>query len=182
MSYSLDDFCNDTRTILRAQDDHDGRDQVRQKLELLLKDADFCAAFVGSDQDPGVRQIYEDPDLGFCVLAYNMAEPRTSPPHDHGGSWAVYGQAVGYTDMTIWSAESGEGGGNVKPVRSFRLDPGQAGLFDVREIHSIQYVEGAKFVRVTGVDMNQETRRVFDPETGEVREIESVGAGSARSQ
>jgi hypothetical protein len=65
-------------------------------------------------------------------------------------------------------------------VRTFRLDAGQAGLFDVREIHSIQYADGAKFVRVTGVDMQRVNRRVWDPETGEVREIESVGAGSAR--
>ena len=182
MSYSLDDFLRDTRAILSAQDDREGRDQVRQKLELLLVDPDFRAEHVGPDSETGVRQIYEDPDLGFCVLAYNMTEPRTSPPHDHGNSWAVYGQAAGHTDMTIWSADPGEGEGeaDVRPVRSFRLDAGQAGLFDVREIHSIQYNEGARFVRVTGVDMDQEARRVFDPEAGTVREIESVGAGSAR--
>ena len=176
MVYSLDDFCDDTRSILEKRDDHDGREQVREKLEMLLRDPVFCAEYLGPDADSGVRQIFQDPDLHFCVLAYNMAEPRTSPPHDHGGSWAVYGQAAGYTDMTIWSAEDG----SIEPVRSFRLEPGQAGLFDVREIHSIQYAEGSKFVRVTGVDMSQETRRVFDPETGTVRGIEHVGAGPAR--
>jgi hypothetical protein len=123
-----------------------------------------------------MKQIYEDPELGFCVLSYNMADPRTSPPHDHGESWAVYGQAEGYTDMTLWSADDG----SIEPVRTFRLDAGQAGLFDVREIHSIQYNQGARFVRVTGVDMNQVNRRVWNPDTGEVREIESVGAGNAR--
>lgn len=177
MSYSLEDFCADTRTILQAHDDHDGRDQVRQNLERLLKDPDFCAEHAGPDTEQGMRQIYEDPDLGFCVLAYNMAAPRTSPPHDHGDSWAVYGQAAGHTDMTIWSAADD----GIEPVRTFRLEAGQAGLFDVREIHSIEYTSGAKFVRVTGVDMNQETRRVWDPETGAMREIESVGAGRARA-
>jgi predicted metal-dependent enzyme (double-stranded beta helix superfamily) len=176
MSYSLEDFCADTRAILSARDNPTGRDEVRQKLEQLLQDQDFCAEYVGSDNDAGLRQIYEDPELGFCVLAYNMAAPRTSPPHDHGNSWAVYGQAVGHTDMTIWSATED----SIEPVRNFRLEPGQAGLFDVREIHSIEYNEGAKFVRVTGVDMNQENRRVWDPETGAVKEIESVGAGSAK--
>ncbi len=24
-------------------------------------------------------------------------------PHDHGASWAIYGQAVRYTDMTEWT-------------------------------------------------------------------------------
>ena len=176
MSYSLEDFCDDTRSILEAHDDHAGREQVRQKLEQLLRDPAFCAAYLGPDEKSGVRQIYQDPEREFCVLAYNMSAPRTSPPHDHGDSWAVYGQAAGHTDMTIWSAEEGQ----VKPLRQFRLDPGHAGLFDVREIHSIDYGEGAKFVRVTGVDLGNETRRVFDPETGAVREIESTGAGSAR--
>ena len=191
MSYSLGDFWDDTRAILLESDDRNGRENIRQKLELLLREAAFCAAYVGPDSDLGVSQIFEDPDLHFCVLAYNMAESRTSPPHDHGRSWAVYGQAAGYTDMTIWSAAGscdgkghaegdGKGGGNIEPVRTFRLEPGQAGLFDVREIHSIQYPEGSKFVRVTGVDMSQETRRVFDLETGTVREIEQVGSGNAR--
>ena len=183
MSYSLGDFCDDARAILLESDDHDGRDNIRQKLELLLTDAEFCAAYVGPDNDSGVSQIFEDPDLHFCVLAYNMAESRTSPPHDHGGSWAVYGQVAGYTDMTIWSAAEppdGKSDGNIEAVRTFRLDPGQAGLFDVREIHSIQYPDDSKFVRVTGVDMSQETRRVFDPETGTVRKIEHIGTGDSR--
>ena len=179
MSYSLVNFCDDARQILAAGDDHDGREQVRQKLELLLRDAAFCAQYVGAEETSGMTQIYEDPKLGFCVLAYNMTESRTSPPHDHGNSWAVYGQTAGYTDMTLWSASDG-GDGKVEPVRSFRLDAGQAGLFDIGEIHSIQYPDGAKFVRVTGVDMSQETRRVFDPETGTVREIEHVGTGNSR--
>lgn len=176
MGYSLNDFCADTRTILKRHDDRDGRDEIRQKLECLLHDSTFVATYAGAESEPGVEQIYQDPDLGFCVLAYNMTQPRTSPPHDHGESWAVYGQAGGYTDMTIWSAEDG----NVQPIRTFRLEAGQAGLFDVREIHSIDYTAGAKFIRITGVDMSQETRRVYDPDTGAVREIEAVGTGSRR--
>ncbi len=176
MTYSLDDFCNDARSILAQRDDHEGRDKVRQKLEKLVTDPAFLAAHLGADQRAGVRQIYEDADLHFCVLAYDMAESRTSPPHDHGESWAVYGQAAEYTVMTMWSAENGK----VEPVRTFRLEPGQAGLFDVREIHSIQYAAGSKFVRVTGVDLSKTRRRVFDAATGAAREIESVAAAPAR--
>ena len=178
MSYSLDNFCNDARLILAEGDEPDAREKVRQKLELLLRDAAFCAEYVGADDDSGMSQIYQDPNLHFCVLVYNMRKPRTSPPHDHGTSWAIYGQTAGYTDMTIWTA-SDDRDGKIEPVRIFRLEPGQAGLFDVREIHSIQYAAGSKFVRVTGVDMSQETRRVYDPDTGAVREIEQVGTGSA---
>ena len=177
MTYGLDEFCADVREILRVDDNHSGRDRVRMKLEQLLGEREFCQAYVGDDCEPGLQQIFEDEETGFCVLAYNMEAPRTSPPHDHGGSWAVYGQVEGHTDMTIW--DSPDGSETIEPVREFRLNGGQAGLFDVREIHSINYTEGARFVRVTGKDMAEETRRVFDPETGTVREIEHVGTGSA---
>lgn len=176
MSYSLQDFCHDTRSILEKHDDHDAREQVRHHLERLLNDPGFCAEYLGAEEKPGVRQIYEDPRFHFCVLVYNTAAPRTSPPHDHGDSWAVYGQAAGHTDMSLWSV----GDGTMEQVRTFRLEPGQAGLFDVGEIHSIAYGEGAKFVRVTGADLGKVTRRVFDPETGAAREIEQAGTESVR--
>lgn len=172
MAYSLVDFCGDVRAILDESDDHDGRQKVRQKLEVLLRDPAFRAAHLDSGED-GMAQIYEDPDFRFCVLTYNMTAPRTSPPHDHGESWAVYGQALGHTDMTIWSQPDDRN--RIESTRTFRLEAGQAGLFDVREIHSISYCGGAKFVRVTGMDMSEEPRRVFDPETGEVNEVASVG-------
>jgi len=178
MGYSLVEFCHDVRAILRESDDRDGRERVRQKLETLLGDRDFCAKYVGAGNDAGMEQIYEDPEFHFCVLAYNMTEPRTSPPHDHGASWAVYGQASGHTDMTVWSAPGDDG--RLEPVRNFRLAAGQAGLFDVREIHSIDYTAGAKFVRVTGVDMTDQERRVFDPETGEVQEVQGVSTSTTR--
>ena len=180
MSYSLDHFCIDVRAILQNGDDAPARGAIRQTLEQLLREEEFCAEYVGPDQAPGMREIYRDPDLHFCVLAYNMAEPRTSPPHDHGNSWAVYGQTAGYTDMTIWSAANQDSGA-IDKVRTFRLDSGQAGLFDVGEIHSIQYAAGSKFVRITGVDMSVETRRVYDLETKTVREIEHVATGSPKS-
>lgn len=174
MSYSLEEFCINVRELL-ANENVTAREKVRSELERLLADPAFCRRYVGPDSEPGVVQIFEDGDTGFCVLAYNMEADRRSPPHDHGSSWAVYGQAVGYTDMTIWEASERD----IKPVREFRLEPGQAGLFDVREIHSIRYPAGSKFVRVTGVDMAGEMRRVYDPQTGACREVGDMGAGRA---
>ena len=43
--------------------------------------------------------LYQDPDLGFCILAHNYAGPKTAPPHDHGPSWAIYAQVRGETEM-----------------------------------------------------------------------------------
>ena len=181
MAYSLEDFCVDARGILLKSDNSSGREMIRQKLEWLLCDPAFCAAYLGPDSAAGMQQVFQDPKLHFCVLTYNMTKQRTSPPHDHGNSWAIYGQISHYTDMTIWSAVSDElENTQIKPVSTFRLQPGQAGLFDVHEIHSIDYPSDAKFVRVTGVDMAAESRRVFDVDTGTVRKIEQVGTDSSR--
>ena len=177
MTYSLDNFCNDTRTILSESNDSDGREKIRLKLEQLLTDQAFCGTYTSAENNSGMSQIFEDPELHFCVLAYNMEKPRTSPPHDHGRSWAIYGQVAGYTDMTIWESAEDDND-NISQARSFRLDPGQAGLFDTREVHSIDYPAGSKFIRITGVDMSKEARRVFDPVSGAVKVVESVGTGT----
>ncbi len=181
MSYSLEDFCKDGRALLAASDSHDSRDHMRRNLETLLSDKDFQSEHLDQSDATGLKQIYEDPDYGFCVLIYNMATARTSPPHDHGNSWAIYGQALGYTDMTVWQRLDKAGGDdhvNLEIEHSFRLDPGMAGLFDVGDIHSISYPDNAKFVRVTGTDMAKESRKVFDPNTGEVTKVEHVGTGN----
>jgi len=179
MSYSLEQFCGDARQALERDEGPAGREQVRRALEGLLVDPGFCRAYLGDDSAPGLRRLHEDPEQQFCVLAYNMPADRDSPPHDHGRSWAIYGQVLGYTDMTVWSPRE-EGEGRIGVEHRFRLEPGQAGLFDVGCVHSISYRAGARFVRITGVNLEQEPRRVFDPETGTVRLIEGVSAGPAR--
>ena len=56
-------------------------------------------------QPRGLKVLYEDPKLGFQVLAHINDKARVSPPHDHGASWAIYGQATKYTDMIEWERE-----------------------------------------------------------------------------
>jgi hypothetical protein len=34
-----------------------------------------------------------------------MNKPMIGGPHDHGNSWAIYGQALGWTEMTEWERE-----------------------------------------------------------------------------
>ena len=181
MAYSLDDFCGDARALLAEGKGRAGRDQMRQNLETLLGDAGFQTDYLAVNDESGLQQIYEDPDFGFCVLIYNMAEARTSPPHDHGRSWAIYGQASGYTDMTDWRRKDagGDDRADLEKVRSYRLHPGKAGLYDIGDIHDIGFSAKSKFVRVTGTDMSKEARLVFDPESGSVKTIEHVGTGDA---
>ena len=39
---------------------------------------------------------------GFCICGHVYANEAIGFPHDHGSSWAVYGQASGETEMTDW--------------------------------------------------------------------------------
>ena len=126
----------------------------------------------------GVRQLYLDPDFDFVVLAHVNKDARKSPPHDHGSSWAIYGQATEHTDMSEYrrvDGNSGAGDAELEHVRTYRLTPGLAGLYDVGAIHSIDYPEGARFVRVTGTDLEAVERLKFDTARGRAEVIQSIG-------
>ncbi len=181
MTYTLDAFVHDTRAALRAESGPAGRQKVRALLEKLLADKAFVDQAVGPAAPIGTRKLYEDKELGFVVLAHCNPRPHRSPPHDHGASWAVYGQAVSYTDMTEYRRlDGGDGAGEAKleKVRSYRLEPGQAGVYDVGAIHAIDYPEGSRFVRVTGRDLDHVRRLKFDMAAGKAIAIESATAGA----
>ena len=158
MSYTFEQFCSDCRDVLTSQPGPDGREKVRCKLENLLKEPDFLKAECGSKAQPGIRTIYRDKKTGFNVLIHVYDSGKKGPPHDHGKSWAVYGQAEKWTDMTLWKRKDDglkEGFSELKEDRSFRLKAGMAGIFEIGEIHSIQFPDGARFVRVTGTDLDK---------------------------
>ena len=167
MSYTFEQFCSDCRDFLTSQPGPNGREKVRCKLENLLKEPDFLKAECGSNAKPGIRTIYRDKETGFNVLIHVYDSGKKGPPHDHGKSWAVYGQAEKWTDMTLWNrTDNGlkEEFSEFKKVRSFRLDEGLAGTFEIGEIHSIQFPDGARFVRVTGTDLDKIPTKRYNQE------------------
>jgi len=179
MAYTLDAFVKDAQTALKTHEGPAGREQVRVLLEKLLTNKAFVDEAVGPNAPSGSRKLYEDKDLGFVVLAHCNAKPHKSPPHDHGSSWAVYGQAIKHTDMSEFRrVDSGTGAGEAKleQVKSYRLDPGHAGVYDVGAIHAIDYPEGSRFVRVTGRDLDYVKRLKFDTAAGQAITIESASA------
>ena len=102
MAYTLEEFCEHTRAALGADDGDGAREAVRTNLGRLLDNGAFVAAHCGPDAERGIHRLYEDPELGFVVLAHIYENGVESPPHDHGPSWAIYGQAVEHTEMTVW--------------------------------------------------------------------------------
>ena len=114
---------------------------MRAHLEQLLGNPDFIRKHC-EDAPRGLHVLYEDPELGFQILAHINDKARVSPPHDHGASWAIYGQATHHTDMIEWEREDDGGDpkhAKLKPVKKYRLTPGHAGIYQDGKIHSIDY-------------------------------------------
>jgi predicted metal-dependent enzyme (double-stranded beta helix superfamily) len=174
MSAELDRFCAECRDILRAAPGASGTAKIKSALEAVLSDPKFVAEYCGPQVKSGLYTLYEDPDLGFQVLAHINERARLSPPHDHGASWAVYGQAVGHTDMVEYRRtddRSKPEQAQLEVVRKYRLEPGNAGIYADGAIHSIDYPDGSKFVRVTGTNLDRIVRDAFDLKTGNVRQM-----------
>ena len=172
MAYELDQFIADCRAILKRDPGPKGREDVRQHLEQLLANKEFVAQTCGDDVPLGLKVLYEDKDLGFQVLAHINDKARKSPPHDHGASWAIYGQATKHTDMVEWERVGGDGKhAELKEVKRYRLNPGQAGIYQDGAIHSIDYPDRARFIRVTGTNLDKIERVRFDLATGEVHQM-----------
>ena len=174
MPYDLDQFVSDCCSILKRDPGPSGREAVRTRLERLLSNAEFVEEYCGAQAPRGLRVLYEDPELGFQILAHINDKARVSPPHDHGESWAIYGQATGYTDMIEWERE--DDGRNpefasLKPAKTYRLTPGRAGIYQNGAIHSIDYPDRARFVRVTGTNLDKIDRIRIDLDTGKVEQM-----------
>jgi predicted metal-dependent enzyme (double-stranded beta helix superfamily) len=101
MGHTLQSFAARCREILKAENNPAGRSKVSALLQDALKDEQFVASNL-TDATPERKILYEDPELGFCILAHSYSGPKDSPPHDHGPSWAIYGQARGETAMSDW--------------------------------------------------------------------------------
>jgi len=171
MTYSLDQFCDDTRRMLQQKPGPEGRDDVRANLTNLLTDDAFLSEYCGPNAEPGITTVHRCAETGFNVLVHVYASGKSGPPHDHGASWAIYGQAVGHTDMATWKRlddGAASGKANLEKERDFRLDPGMAGTFEPKDIHSIQISDNSRFVRVTGTDLNTIETLVFNTKEGAV--------------
>jgi hypothetical protein len=169
----LQTFASNCRAALLEHPGPQGRQRVRELLEGVLKNKEFIDQYCVKPK-PGLHRLYEDPELGFEILAHINEKPRVSPPHDHGDSWAVYGQATRYTVMTEWKRtddKSDPAKAKLEPVKTYRLEPGHAGMYQDGMIHSIDYPENSCFVRVTGTNLDNIPRVMFDLKTGVVTQM-----------
>ncbi|HEY4632408.1 MAG TPA: hypothetical protein VIH00_00705, partial [Candidatus Limnocylindrales bacterium] len=98
MSFTLESFAAECRRLIKADPSAAGRGKVVDLVREALKDEKFIGAYV-NDNTPDRQVIYEDPELGFCICAHLSRGAKEANPHDHGTSWAIYGQTIGETEM-----------------------------------------------------------------------------------
>lgn len=163
MSYSLDQLAQDIRRTLQSDPGVSGKKKVCDHVARALKDTAFVAAHL-KDRAPGVHPrevLYEDPDLGFCICGHVYDGAAHGTPHDHGPSWAIYGQATGRTEMSDWRiVEKGSGDKPtlVEQVNSYVLEPGDVRFYDVGEVHAPKRDAPTKLLRIEGRNLDHVER------------------------
>ena len=166
MAHTLQSFSAQCRDILKAENNPAGRAKVAKLLQEALKDESFIASQFKGDNAPERNVLYEDPELGFCILAHNYNGPKESSPHDHGPSWAIYGQARGETAMSDWQLlepASAEKPGKVRKKREYKLTPGVAHVYNEGDLHSPSRAGPTRLIRIEGTNMEKVKRFKFEP-------------------
>lgn len=161
MSYNLENFAAELKQILTTQPNAAGRESARKLLETALAQPQFVDSVLTPQRNLEREIVYQDSELGFCICAHVYAGAKTSNPHDHGPTWAIYGQAEGQTEMSDWRVV--EPAANNQPARvehlkTYNLQPGDAHLYDIGDIHSPRRDGPTKLIRIEGQDTDKVER------------------------
>ena len=164
MSYTLEQLSDEIHGALKRDPGPAGRTRVCALVQKALKDRDFVAKHLGPGT-PERKIIYQDAELGFCILAHAYEGAKESKPHDHGPSWAIYGQAKGETFMSDWALveqASETKTGKVRHLRSYTLKPGMARLYNEGDLHSPRREGPTRLIRVEGMNMDKVRRLPYE--------------------
>ena len=163
MSQLVDDLASEIRALLSSASVSDCARALCGVVGRALVDEAFIRTHL-KDRAEGEHPrevLFEDPDLGFCICGHVYGDAAESGPHDHGSSWAIYGQATGETEMTDWKiVDKGEGAAPslVEPVRTYLLRPGDAHFYDVGDVHSPKREGATRLIRIEGANLDRVTR------------------------
>lgn len=164
MGQTLEQFSSACHRLLAEEPGVAGREKVCMLLQGVLKDDAFLARHLG-DEVPERKILYEDPELGFCILAHVYQGAKESAPHDHGPSWAIYGQARGETVMSDFALVEAAGEskpGKVRHLRTYTLKPGMAHLYNEGDLHSPRRDGPTRLIRIEGTNMAKIRRRAYE--------------------
>jgi hypothetical protein len=160
MAYTLAQLADDIRAALKSDAGAAGKEKVRGYVARALRDEVFVATHL-KDRAPGAHArevLYEDAELGFCICGHVYDGPAHGGPHDHGPSWAIYGQAAGVTEMTDWTIVSRGKAGEatlVEPGETYVMRAGDCHLYDIGDVHSPKRDAPVKLIRIEGRNLDR---------------------------
>jgi len=160
MPVTIESLAAEIKALLSGQPIDDCADAVCAALGKALLDPDLVAAKLPG-RAPGAHPrevLYEDPDLGFCICGHVFEGPAESGPHDHGSSWAIYGQAVGTTEMSDWKIVEAGDPIRVAWERTYTLKPGDAHFYGVGAVHSPKRESSTRLIRIEGANLDHVQR------------------------
>jgi hypothetical protein len=163
MPYALTQLAADIRETLKASPGRTGKEAIRVFVSKALNDPAFIATHL-KERAAGANPrevLYEDPELGFCICGHVYSGQANGAPHDHGPSWAIYGQATGVTEMTDWKIVRKAQGSEptvVEPAKTYAMRPGDAHLYDVGDVHSPKREAPVKLIRIEGQNLDRVQR------------------------
>ena len=163
MSRALTQLAADIREALKTSGGRAAKEIVCKHVSKALSDQSFIATHL-QDRAPSANPrevLYEDSELGFCICGHVYSGPANGTPHDHGPSWAIYGQATGTTEMTDWKiVRKGEGDQPtlVEPLKTYLMEPGDAHLYDIGDVHSPKRDTPVKLIRIEGQNLDHVQR------------------------
>jgi len=161
MAYTLEQLASDIKATLKADPSTAGKQKVCELVSKACLDKDFVAQNLTAEACKPRKLLYEDAETGFCICGHVHEDKAVGKPHDHGKSWAIYGQAVGETMMTDWKivkAGGGEEAALVEPVTTYSMQPGDVRLYDVGVVHSPNRQKPTKLIRIEGANLDHVKR------------------------
>ncbi len=112
--------------------------------------ASECRRILKADPSPAgrgkVRELVQEVLKDEKFLATYLT-------HDHGSSWAIYGQAIGETEMSDWEVlepAAEDQPGKVRRARVYSLKPGMAHIYNEGDVHSPKRVTTTGLIRIEG--------------------------------
>lgn len=164
MSYTLEQMSDEMHRVLAENPGPEGRKQACALVQKACADRDFVTKHLPADA-PERKILYEDPELKFCILGHVYHDAKESAPHDHGPTWAIYGQASGETVMSDWDMIEPASEGHVGKVRlrrQYTLTPGMAYVYNEGDLHSPRRETDTRLIRIEGIDLAKVRRDKYE--------------------
>src|ERR1039458_6540285 len=93
MTITIEQFAAQCKAALTAEPGTKGRELVLRLVKQVLAEPGFVATCI-PEGTPERRVLYEDPDLGFTILAHGYTGAKGSNKHKHRTTMARPGRSM----------------------------------------------------------------------------------------